>query len=303
MSYDFDLRPLTSSLRNVGLIHHPWVTRGESGYWEVVTGFRRILALARLHREASPVIDVSNSGASPMELFRIHFYENIATRQFNDIEKAMTLGHLSRWLPLEEISQKYMPLLGLPPRMDILNGFMQLLILDDSGKIWFARKGVSLRMMELLASMDETEATPVLLGWVGKLRLNINYQYEFVELIMEILSREGLSIPQLSAEEPFSKIMDGRDEKVSQKAKSVLRALKIRRFPRLLKAEELFSKTLSRIPLPEGVKVDHSPYFENPEYRMTISYESGEGLRKKIRHLSRLENIENMVVSWDDIPL
>jgi hypothetical protein len=156
-------------------------------------------------------------------------------------------------------------------------------------------------MMDLLASTDDSDATPVLLGWIGKLRLNMNYQYEFIELIMEISFREGLSIPQLLAEEPYSETIESQAEKIPQKAKSVLRALKLRRFPRLLKAEELFSKTLSKIPLPEGVKVDHSPYFENPEYRLTIAYKTGEGLRKKIRHLSRLKNIEEMVVSWDDL--
>ena len=204
MSYDFDLRPLTSSLRNVGMIHRPWVTRDKDGYWEVVTGFRRILALVRLHHEISPVIDVSNSDASPLELFRIHFYDNIATRMFNDIEKAMTLDHLSRWLPLEEVSQKYMPLLGLPPRLDILNSFKQLLILDNTGKTWFARKGVSLRMMELLASMDETEAIPALLSWVGKLRLNINYQYEFPELI-QFYQEKGFHSLNYRQRSPFRK--------------------------------------------------------------------------------------------------
>jgi hypothetical protein len=284
------------------MIHRPWVTKGEDGDWVVVTGFRRILAMAGLGQEVSPVIDVSDSGASPVELFRIHLYDNLATRRFNDIEKAMTLDHLATWFPLEEVSQEYLPLLGLPPKMDILKSFRQLQNLEDSGKTWFARKGVSLRMMELLASLDEAELSPVLLGWIGKLRLNMNYQYEFIELIMEISSREGLSIAQLLSEEPYSEIIEAQDEKISQKAKSVLRALKIRRFPRLSKAEDFFSKTLSMIPLPEGVKVDHPPYFENPEYRMTISYKSGEGLRKKIRHLSRLENIEKMVVSWEDLP-
>ena len=301
MSYDFDLRPLMSSLRNIGMIHRPWVTRGEGGHWEVVIGFRRILALARLQKEISPVIDVSDSGASPMELFKVHLYDNIATRRFNDIEKAMVLDHLAAWLPLEEISQTYMPLLGLPPRLDLLNSFRELQKVEDTAKKWFARKGVSLKMIELLASQVEVEAAPTLLEWIGKLKLNINYQYEFLELIVEILSREGLSISQLLAEKPFSTIMESQDEQVSHNAKSVLNALKIRRSPRLLKAQELFSKNLSKISLPEGVKVDHSPYFENPEYRLTITYKSIEGLRNRLHHLSQLENMEKMVVSWEDI--
>lgn len=303
MSYDFDLDPLMASLGNIGMIHRPWVTRGKGDHWEVVTGFRRILALVRLNRQLSPVIDVSDSGASPVELFRAHLYDNIATRRLNAIEKAMVLDHLAAWLPLEEISRQYMPLLNLPPRLELLNCFRELLKLEDSAKTWFARKGVSLKMMELLANKEGAEATSAVLGWMGKLKLNINYQYEFFELIIEITSREGLSTRQLLTEEPYSAFMESREATVSHRTKSVLNALKMRRFPRLFKAEELFSKNISDISLPEGVKVDHSPYFENPEYRMTITYRSGEELREKLLRLSRLENMEKMVVSWEDVPL
>jgi hypothetical protein len=283
------------------MIHRPWVIKRSRNQWEIVTGFRRVLALAQLGHDVCPVIDVSDINVSPMELFRVHLFENMATRRLNDIEKAMVLDHLSAWLSTNDISQHYMPLLGLPPKVDVLNTYRRLHELEEPAKKWFANKGVSLKMMALLAGMDDSEVL-TLLNWIGKLKLNMNYQYEYIELIIEISLREGLSTTQVLAEEPYSGIVQNLEEKISLNAKSILKALKIRRFPRIEQAEKRFSEALFKLALPEGVKVDHSPYFESPEYRLTITYEQGEALKSKIQYLARLENLEEMVVTWEDLP-
>src|SRR5512136_310240 len=83
MSYGFNLDGLRESIRKVGLINAPLVARNQQGSFDIVSGYRRILALKTLGESEALCRDVTTVLISPLQRFLANFYENLATRKFN----------------------------------------------------------------------------------------------------------------------------------------------------------------------------------------------------------------------------
>jgi ParB-like chromosome segregation protein Spo0J len=113
MSYGFDLKALCESIGKIGIISPLLVARNERGGFDIVSGYRRILALKALGEVKVLAQDVTSALSSPLERLLACFYENLATRKFNAIEKAMILQRLQRYVGKKEILSYFMPLLSL----------------------------------------------------------------------------------------------------------------------------------------------------------------------------------------------
>jgi hypothetical protein len=111
MSFGFDPGPLCASIREIGLVHPPCMAFDREGRAEIVTGYRRILALKRL--EWRKVLCENVSGLLPTPLQRLVFalHENLVSRTFNPVEKAMVLQRLDPFLDKGDILERFMPLL------------------------------------------------------------------------------------------------------------------------------------------------------------------------------------------------
>ena len=92
MSYGFNLDLLCESIRKVGLINPPLLARNQEGSFDVVSGYRRILALKALGKRKVFCLDVTVVLPSTLKRFLAAFYEKLATRKFNDTEKAFILN-------------------------------------------------------------------------------------------------------------------------------------------------------------------------------------------------------------------
>ena len=92
-----DLERLRSSIQEVGLIQ-PVLLREKPDGYQIVSGFRRIAVVREL---GHPEIDsrIVGEETEDLKLFFISLHENLTSRGFNTVEKAMALGklvHLSR---------------------------------------------------------------------------------------------------------------------------------------------------------------------------------------------------------------
>jgi len=70
--------------------------------FDVVSGYRRILALKPGERKVF-CLDVTAVLPSTLKRFLAAFYENLATRKFNDMEKALILNKLQSHVRKKEI--------------------------------------------------------------------------------------------------------------------------------------------------------------------------------------------------------
>jgi len=82
-----------------------------------------------------------------------------------------------------------------------------------------------------------------------------------------------------------------------QKGRAVIRYLRMRRYPSVSKAEREFKKMVSKLNLGKMVRIDHSPSFESPYYRLEVHFKDGTSLREKLEDFMR-EDIDSLTDPW-----
>lgn len=299
MSFGFDLKPLIRSVEAFGLINSPIVTKDREGRVEVVAGYRRMLALKHLQREEIPCRDLSHAGLSPLQLLLLNLYDNLPTRQFNEVEKGMILKRLSRHLSRDEIVRDYMPLLDLPSHEPTLEVFLRLEDLDQSIKNSLVHARISWQSVKALVQLDP-ESRATLVEWITAIRLNTNQQNQFIAYAIDISSRDQKKISELLKEKEILDIFKSKKLNKPQKAKLLLNFLKSRRFPSLTRFEKAFREKTASLGLPDGISIYHPPFFEDPDYRLEILFKNGEGLREKIDALGKVNGLESLGDPWKE---
>ena len=88
-----DLQNLQSSVQTVGLIQPLLLRKKKDGY-QIVSGFRRIIILKELGIFEIPAMIFEEKGRNALELFILSLRENLTTRGFNTVEKAIALDKL-----------------------------------------------------------------------------------------------------------------------------------------------------------------------------------------------------------------
>jgi len=97
LSYDFDVNPLIKSIKEVGIINKPVVRSYRGGDIEIVTGYRRILALKELKLKEVLCIDIAGSGKTDVDMLIMNIHDNLHTRKLNNVEKSMALNRLVKY--------------------------------------------------------------------------------------------------------------------------------------------------------------------------------------------------------------
>jgi hypothetical protein len=232
-----------------------------------------------------------------LERFLANFYENLATRKFNEIEKGMILHKLQRYARKEEILASYMPLLSLSSHEGTLEFYLKLLNLDEGVQRAIAHEEISIKAAKVLVEL-EGASRQILFEWIEMLRFNLNQQMKFIEYVQDISMRDELTISELLSEESFLKILEDARLNNPQKAKKVLEVLRARRNPRLVRAQHAVERAISAISLPLEAVISYDPYLEEPNYHLHIAFKDGKALRKTIRALHALDELETLPELW-----
>lgn len=296
-SFGFDLDVLCGSIRKVGLINPPLVARNPEGAFDIVAGYRRILALKALGEREIFSYDVTVALASPLERLLAGFYENLATRKFNDIEKAMILSKLQGYRTKEEILTSFMPSLSLPSHEGTFKFYLKLLDLEGNVQRAIAREEISIKVAKALVEMEKG-ARQVVSHWIGLLKINFNQQIKFIEYMQDITIKEVTTIPKILSEGSFLEIVGNPRLNTPQKAKLVLETLRVRLSPRLAQAQQAVESAVSAIPMPPEASIHYDPYLEHPHYRLDISFTHGKDLKRTISKLHALRELETIPELW-----
>jgi len=299
MSFGFDLDPLIRSIREFGVINAPIVVKKGKGRVDVVSGYRRILALKHLQMEKVPCRDISDSGLSPLQLVLLNLHDNRVTRRFNDVEKAMILTRLVPHVLRQEIIEEYMPLLDLPSRESTLDLFLNIDGLPHFIKEQLAKGALSVRVIRALLEV-EPGLRADLLEKVLNLKLTFNQQLKFIEMTVDICVRDRIDISELFNQPSFAGIMENEKLNLPQKAKAFLGLLRSIRFPLLTRSEKSFRKTISALGLPQGTRISHPPFFEEADYLLEVPFKNGKQLKERIRALENLDGLETLADPWQE---
>ncbi len=299
MSYGSALDPLIRSIQEFGLINLPIVVTGGERKVDVVSGYRRILALKNLQIGEIPCRDVTDLGLSPLQLLLLNLHDNLVSREFNEVEKAMILARLVHHISREEVIHTYMPLLSLPPSESTLDLFLNIEGQDHTVKRALAKGEIFVKAFEALLEV-ESDFRSDLIKSIMNLRLTFNQQLQFIELTNDICIRDGIDIPGLFKQKPFVAIMEDEKLNLPQKTKAILGLLRSVRFPFLTRSEESFRKAVSELRLSDKLRIFHPPFFEGPDYRLEVTFRNGRQLKDKIKALNNINGLETLADPWQE---
>jgi hypothetical protein len=291
MSFGFDLNILCESIQAVGLVNPPCIGKNEKGGMEVISGFRRLLALKQLGWSEVTCENLSSTLSSPRERLLFAFRENLASRVFNPVEKAMVLRRLAALDDKEVVLRDYMPLLSLPSHDDTLSFYLQLAGMERAFLEALAGGRLSLKAAQVLVAMDP-QSREALFHWISEIKLNFNQQVQFIDMLIDIATNNKKSVAHVLSEKELQHISLNYHLNNPQKANRIIDELRIRRNPRLKAAEKRFQERVDRLSLPRGVRIVHSPYFEAPGYRLEVQFQNGEKLMQKIRQMDELTTLQ-----------
>src|SRR4030043_1707258 len=287
-----DLQGLRSSIKTIGLIQ-PVLLRKKEDQYQIVCGFRRISVLKELGiREVESRI-LGESERDELELFSISLHENLTSRGFNSVEKAITLYKLVHHFQIEPsaVIQRYLPLFSLEPNEKILGTYLSLAEMEDEVKRYVLKEEVSRSNIRRLATLSSDDRR-ALLSLIFPLKLGENRLREMLTLLNEIAHREQASIKEIIDRPEIQAFLSQKELTPIQRTERVKRVLMGLRYPKMRRMEEEFEKKRKELNLPSGVSLHHPPYFEGKGLRIEFQFQTLEEFRSIVRSLSLLSDRE-----------
>jgi len=287
-----DLQSLRSSIKAIGLIQ-PVLLRKKEDQYQIVCGFRRISVLKELgSREVESRI-LGESERDELELFSISLHENLTSRGFNSVEKAITLYKLVHHFQIEPsaVIQRYLPLFSLEPNEKILGTYLSLAEMEDEVKRYVLKEEVSrsnIRLLARMSSQDRMAIHPLL----SRLKLGENRLREMLTLLNEISRRERVSIKEIIDLTEIQAFLSQKELTPIQRTERVKKVLMGLRYPKMRQMEEEFEKKRKELNLPSGVSLHHPPYFEGKGLRIEFQFQTLEEFRSIVTSLSLLSDRE-----------
>jgi len=300
MSFGFNLAPLSESIKNIGIVNSPVVSKSEEGTLHVVTGYRRVGALRSLGKKIVTCRMVQKADLPPLQGLLLSLYDNLATRKFNPVEKGMILSRLSHYLPRKDILSNYMGLLDLPEHENTLDAFVAFdRHLEEPLKTDLARGHLSVQAARMLLGMNP-EHRCVIGRLISDLNLNVNQQKQLIEYTYEIAKINGSEISAVLGDDSIGGLLANASLNLPQKGRAVLDAMRRRRYPTLTKMERAFRKKVSRLHLDGKVNIQPPPYFESGDYRLEIRFRQGKELKAQVDRLAEIASLETVNDPWKE---
>jgi len=289
-SYHFFLEKLKLSIKEIGLLHPPLVTRRDNRFI-LVSGWKRVLACHELSLSPIPVYVIEEK--DELQTFLIAFYENLAAREFGLLEKAEALSRLKRFGEDEvKIIRHYLPLLDIPQTLSHLDSYLAFSGFEPEVKRVAHEKSMTFPALKLLAEF-EAEEQRILLPFL--LPLGQNKRKEILEDLIEISRRNDISVKNLILSEKIQAIQDTDALTPLQKAEKIRLLLRKQRYPAFSSWKDSFDSLLKRMRWPEEVSVGPSPFFEDENFTVTFTFEDQEQFKSNLDKLEELSSKDEFV--------
>lgn len=283
-----DLQGLRASIEEVGVIQ-PALLREKRDRYQIVSGFRRISILKDLGRPdlSARIIDEKESG--DLQLFSSALHENLTTRGFNAVEKAIALEKLIHKFRVDSgvVVKKYLPLFNLESDEKILNTYLSLAQMEEEIKGYVLREEVSRTHIRRLAT-HSSEDRLALFALFSPLKLGENRLREMFSLLDEISKRDRLPVREIVDRPEIQAILLHKELTASQRTERVKKILMDLRYPKLHELEETFERKKRSLDLPSQVSLSHSPFFEGKELKIEFQFETVEQFQSIVSSLSAL---------------
>lgn len=288
INYLPDLQRLKSSIEEMGLIQ-PVILREKQNKYRIVCGFRRISIIQEFGKSAIESRVFGEEEKDDFTLFSLSLHENLTTRGFNTVEKAMALDKLVHYFQISPVivMKTFLPLFSLEPNEKILNTYLSLARMEDDVKRYILKEEVSRSNIRILSTLTPHNRT-VLLSLLSSMKLGENQLREMLTLLEEISRRDRIRVIDVVQRPEIQAVLLQKDLTPSQRTERVKKELMILRYPRMDEMEKDFEKKRRGLNLPFGVLLHHEPFFEGRGLKIEFQFETLEEYQSILASLSKI---------------
>jgi len=288
INYLPDLHRLRSSIQDAGLIQ-PVLLRKKSGGYQIVCGFRRISVMRELGKLEIESRVFEEKEMDEFHLFSLSLHENLTTRGFNVVEKAIALDKLVHrfQIPPNVVVETLLPSFSLEPNEKILSTFLSLASMEDEIKAYVLKEEVSRANIRRLSALTPGDRM-ALLSLVSLLKLGENRLRELLTLLEETSRRSHATVEEVAGQPGLQAILSQKELTPSQKTERVKKALMGLRYPTLNQLEKTFEGKRKDLNLPPNISLHHPPFFGGKGLKIEFQFETIEEYQSILKSLSNL---------------
>jgi ParB/RepB/Spo0J family partition protein len=292
VNYLPDLQKLRSSIEEVGLIQ-PVLLRGEKDHYQIICGFRRISVMKELGKSEIESKVFEEKEMDEFQLFSLSLHENLTTRGFNTVEKAIALDKLVRRFQIDPaaVIKTFLPFFSLEPNEKILNTYLSLAQMEDEIKTYVLKEEVSRSNIRKLSALTSDNRMAVL-SLISPLKLGENRLRETLTLVEEISRRNQCKEKDIVQRSEIQAVLSQKELTPSQKTERIKKVLTDLRYPKLDQMEKAFEKKRKDLNLPSNIALHHPPFFEGKRLKIEFQFETAEEYRSVLSALSLLAEKE-----------
>ena len=300
VNYLPDLQKLRSSVQEIGLIQ-PVLLRKKLDAYQIVCGFRRVSVMKMLGKSEIEAKVYEEKERDEFQLFSLSLHENLTTRGFNAVEKAMALDKLVHRFQIHPtaVIKTFLPAFSLEPNEKILNTYLSLAQMEDEIKTYVLKEEVSRSNIRRLSTLTPDNRM-ALLSLISPLKLGENRLRELLTLLEETSRRNQSTVKEIAGRPEIQAILSQKELTPSQKTERVKKVLLGLRYPELNQLEKEFEKKRKDLNLPSNILLHHPPFFEGKGLKVEFQFETVEEYRIILKSLSSFaekKEFEEMIQS------
>jgi hypothetical protein len=273
------LDELKKSIKEVGVINPITLRHTQEGTYQIVTGYKRLLACLELNRQTIPALIYEPHDLSPMQAFLYNLHDNVFTRELNIIEKYTICSKLVKLYAVseEDIVKQYLPLLGEEPSYKILHQYLGLEQLIEPMRVHVVEKGAAISSATRIAEFTPSTQN-ALVNVLKHVNPSTNKLNELLTLIREIAARDGTSVEEILQRYQLLTIVADPTVAAPEKVMALRQTLRSVRLPHLTERQNQLTELIQGLQLPQSTRLVADPYFEDSKLKLECQFSAPEEL-------------------------
>lgn len=280
---------LVQSISELGILQPPLLLEQQDGYI-ILSGRNRIEAYLQICNNSleSPqqkkrkdqitaliiTAALEKKKGYPLHLFKALLQHQLLGNRLTLIEQAVFLKKAAKVLDKQDLVS-FLPLLGLKAKPHIPGELISLLNLEVSVQQGMHEGLISQRSGKKLGCFSPDDQNK-LAEIICKYQLAGSKQQKLLERFFQLTKRKKIAAKRLL--DLWKETVKEKQLNGPQQSTSLLRWLDQQYHPRLARAEGEFRTFSSQLQLPAGVRLEHSPAFEEEQITLSINFKSKEEL-------------------------
>ncbi|MBI2344138.1 MAG: ParB/RepB/Spo0J family partition protein [Deltaproteobacteria bacterium] len=288
MTFSRNLDALVSSMKTIGIVQPILVRHTVDGTYQIVTGYRRVLASQKLARQTIPALVYEHTDLSVLQAFLYNLHDNLATRQLSIVEKSNTLHKLAYVYSTaeDELVKRYLPMMGEEPSYKVLHQLLSLHQCSGPMKELVVDHQYALSSAARIAEFSPT-TQEALLSVLRPLRATTAKLNELLSMIREISARDAMTVEEVLQRYQLLSVVADPGVAPTAKMAALRQTLRGVRLPTLARRQQQFAGLLQELQLPNMAKITADPYFEDNKLKLECQIRGPEELETIVSHLQK----------------